>query len=62
LYNAVYQCLGKDPGNSPLVFDDSDQAIQDYLKTLYTDVVSEGLIADSIDSLLVELSAFSRNS
>jgi phenylalanine ammonia-lyase len=62
LYNAVYQCLAKDPGNSPLVFDDSDQAIQDYLKTLYTDVVSEGLIADSIDSLLVELSAFSRNS
>ena len=59
LYESIYHCLQKDLGDSPLVFDDSDQAIQDYLKTLFTDVASDGLITRSIENLLVQQAEFS---
>ena len=59
LYESIYHCLQKDLGDSPLVFDDSDQAIQDYLKILFTDVASEGLITRSIENLLVQQAEFS---
>ena len=59
LYESVYQCLEKDLNDTPLVFDDSDQALQNYLKLLYTDVSSRGSIVESIENLMVELAAFS---
>jgi len=59
LYESVYQCLEKTPNDSPLVFDDSDQALQNYLKRLYTDITSHGSIVESIKNLMGELAAFS---
>ena len=51
LYEAVYQCLGKTPGDLPLVFDDADQALQNYLEILFSNVKSNGSIAKSIPQL-----------
>ena len=51
LYEAVYQCLGKTPGDLPLVFDDADQALQSYLEILFANISSNGSIAKSIPVL-----------
>ena len=59
LYEAVYRCLQKDPTDSPLVINDSDQALQNYLALLFSDIATQGSIIESIENLLVELTTFS---
>lgn len=59
LYESVYRCLQKEPGNAPLVYNDSDQALQSYLAILYTDISTLGSILASIENLLVQLTTFS---
>ena len=59
LYEAVYRCLGKTPGELPLVFDDADQALQNYLEILFANIKSNGSIAKSISRLRSEQDNFS---
>ncbi len=59
LYESVYRCLQKDPGNSPLVVNDSDKALQNYLSLLFTDIATHGSIVESIENLRNELTTFS---
>ena len=59
LYESVYRRLEKEPSDSPLVFNDSDQTLQSYLALLHTDIATDGTIAGSVENLLVELGEFS---
>ena len=59
LYEAVYQSLGKIPGELPLIFDDADQALQNYLEILFSNVKSNGPIAESIPELRLAQNDFS---
>ncbi len=61
LYESVYRCLQKDLGDSPLVVNDSDQALQNYLALLFAEIATDGSIVESIENLLVELKSFSPN-
>ena len=59
LYESVYRCLQQEPGEAPLVYNDSDQALQNYLSLLFTDIATHGSMVESIENLLVELTTFS---
>jgi len=59
LYEAIYQCIGKAPSDSPLVFNDGDQALQEYLSLLFLDIKSQGPIIKSIAQLRSEQRGFS---
>ena len=59
LYEAVYQCLGKAPGELPLIYDDADQALQNYLEILFANIKSKGSIVNSIPQLRAAQNDFS---
>jgi len=59
LYEAIYQCIGKAPSDSPLVFNDGDQALQEYLSLLFLNIKSQGPIVKSIAQLRSEQREFS---
>lgn len=59
LYESVYQSVAKEPGETPFLFDDGDQALQNCLSQLFLDVNSRGPIAQSIHRLQSALADFS---
>lgn len=59
LYESVYQSIEKEPGETPFLFDDGDQALQNCLSQLFLDVNSRGPIAQSIHRLQSALADFS---
>ncbi len=58
LYEAVYRCVEKTPGRSPFVFDDRDQALQNYLANLFSAIGAHGPVLQAIPRLRSEMVGF----
>lgn len=53
LYDATYSAIGCSPGkNQPLVFDDLDQSLEDYLASLHSEISNHGSLVGALDPIL----------